>query len=202
MVKPKIPNPRIIVDRREQQPFLFGWMPAPRGSAELHAGEVDSESPVVRELGGPWEVERGTVPTGDYALAPVDGHPAPHPLLCFLERKADDSVSSLSAERERFMRELDRAAPFSFKALVIEHPLEYLTREDFRRGGYAGRVVLTSLTGSLISIATDRQIQVWPCADRSTAEYFAAWTLRRAWRWHLQAHAKAAAGLPVADAIV
>ena len=71
--------------------------------------------------------------------------------------------------------------------------------------GQVTRLVINAppryLKSTLISIATDRQIQVWPCADRASAEYFAAWTLRRAWRWHLQAHEKAARGEVVVDAI-
>lgn len=189
---PKLPNPRIIVDTREQRPFLFGWKESPLGRDELHCGEIDTDSAVYSELGGPWQIERGTVAVGDYALAAVPGYPPPDPLLCFIERKEDDIVSSLSAERDRFMRECDKAAQFSFKTIVVCHPLAYLTEEEFRAKGHAGRVGLTSLIGSLISIATDRQIQVWTCPNRRSAEYFAAWTLRRAWRWHLNECAKAA----------
>lgn len=194
MAKPKFPHPKIIVDTREQRPFLFGWLPPPPVVPELHVGEIDSGSAVVTELGGPWEIERGTVPVGDYALAPQDGYPPLDPYLVFLERKGRDIVSSLSADRERFMRELDKAALYTFKAIVVEFPMAYLTEERFREGGHATRVTVTSLLGSLISIATDRQIQVWMCTTRREAEFVAAWTLRRAWRWHLTRAAEQAKG--------
>ena len=80
---------RIVVDSREKAPFQF------------------------LDAGADIEVVPGSLQTGDYSLA---GYEA----AVGVERKSiGDLIQSISTERERFLRELDRARGMSF-AIVCE----------------------------------------------------------------------------------
>jgi hypothetical protein len=82
---------KIIVDSREQAPFTF--------QHEKYAGTI---------------VEAGTLDTGDYSLAGLADKIA-------VERKSlPDLAQCLGRERERFERELQRAAALDAFAVVVE----------------------------------------------------------------------------------
>jgi len=82
---------KIVVDSREQAPFAF--------EHERYAGIT---------------VESGPLDTGDYSLAGLSD-------LVAVERKSiPDLVACLSRERERFEREMQRAAALDAFAVVIE----------------------------------------------------------------------------------
>ena len=82
---------RILIDSREQVPFTF--------EHERYAGT---------------SVEAGPLDTGDYSLAGLADRVA-------VERKSlPDLVACLSQGRERFERELQRAAALDAFAVVVE----------------------------------------------------------------------------------
>jgi ERCC4-type nuclease len=82
---------KIVIDTREQTPFTFGH--------EKYAGTV---------------VIAGALDTGDYSLAGLTDRVA-------VERKSlSDLVACLGSGRERFERELQRAAALDAFAVVVE----------------------------------------------------------------------------------
>jgi ERCC4-type nuclease len=89
----------VVIDTREQAPFAFGGL---LSDARL------GRRPVVV----PTEV-RG-LPTGDYSLA---GH---EDRLCIERKSLPDLFQSLSRERDRFERELERMSSFSSAHVVVE----------------------------------------------------------------------------------
>lgn len=93
----------VIIDSREQAPFSF--------QAECYTGTTTAT---------------GTLDTGDYSLAGLEDKIA-------IERKSlPDFVACLGRERERFQRELQRAAALDAFAVVIEGTWEQLARGQYR----------------------------------------------------------------------
>lgn len=90
---------RIIIDTREQTPFSFG--------------------PEV-------ETTPGTLQTGDYSLAGLEG-------LCAIERKSlADLVMCCGPERERFKRELQRLRAYRCRAVIVEGDLADVVGHRYR----------------------------------------------------------------------
>lgn len=93
---------RIICDTREQAPYTFARW----------AGDV--------------EVIRGTLRVGDYAVQGLEHHAA-------IERKSlSDLIGSLSRERSRFERELQRGAALRRFWVVIEASVESVRVHDYK----------------------------------------------------------------------
>lgn len=91
-----------LIDSREQVPFVF--------------------PPTVKVAGRDVPVQTRTIHlrTGDYSIAGLEGCAA-------IERKSGaDLLSSLSHERERFDREIERMALLRYKAIVCEAHLNEL----------------------------------------------------------------------------
>jgi ERCC4-type nuclease len=92
---------KIIIDTREQCPWHFGDLA---------------------------EVSRGTLPTGDYALAGDTGFA--------IERKSlPDYVQTITSNWQRFRRELDRMKRFPVRVVIVEG--EWM---DILTGKYPGNV--------------------------------------------------------------
>lgn len=86
-----IPRPIVIVDTREQTPFLFGDFENWIAGTEVRA-----------------------LPTADYSVKGMED-------LIALERKTlPDAVGSVLHGRERFLRECERMANYRHKAILIE----------------------------------------------------------------------------------
>lgn len=94
----------IVVDSREQAPFLF-------------AGNK------YREV----ETEVGALPTGDYSLPGFEDRVA-------VERKSlDDLVGCLmNSNRDRFERELFRATPYSLFCVVVEASMQDIRNHQYQ----------------------------------------------------------------------
>lgn len=160
----KDPPFTIVVDTREQQPWTF-------------------ESRLVcSQMGGPLPRVRATLDTGDYSVLGAEH-------LVRIERKslADfvGSVAGKDAEgrptRERFFRELERLQAYPIRAVIVEAKLD-----EAMIGAYRSNALPQSVVGSALAISADFSIPVlWP-GDVETAEYCAAWLLRRAWQRHLR----------------
>ena len=134
---------RILVDTREQRPFKFTRYDV--------------------------QVERGTVPTGDYSLPGCEA-------LVAVERKSlDDLVGCLmGAGRDRFEKELSRAGGLESFAVVIEASMD-----DVRHHGYRSRMephaVLQSVTAFAVRYGTSF---IW-AGSREGAEYSTYWFLQK-----------------------
>lgn len=175
------PIPWVAVDTAEQRPWTFGTHGLNHDDRTMVGSRVpDPSSLVTALLNGPFATVRANLHTADYWLlgpdadgvvGPVDGWVA-------IERKERDLVGSLSADRVRFMAEMERLSAFKYPCIIASTPVHDVT------GGRNGRsgVPVQSLIGTLLSIATDYRIQVWMMPNRSEAEYAAAWVLRRTWR--------------------
>lgn len=122
----------------------------------------------------PWEFEvptvRGTLKTGDYSVQGLEHSVA-------IERKSlADLVGSLTAGRERFLRECDRLMTYRFKAIVVEGSTEQVWGQAYRSS-----VSPQSIIASTLAITVDRGVPVIWSGNREHAQWSAEWLLKRAW---------------------
>ena len=135
----------IIVDSREQAPFPF------RGAR--YEGVA---------------VEVGTLPTGDYSLAGLTDKVA-------VERKElADLVACLGRERERFERELQRAAALDAFAVVVE-----ASWQELASGQYRSRLNPHAACQSVLAFAGRYRVPFLFAGSRAAAEYMAWGFLRQ-----------------------
>ena len=135
---------KVIVDNREQCPFTF--------QHERFAGTI---------------VEAGALDTGDYSLAGLSDKVA-------VERKAlPDLVACLGRERERFERELQRAAALDAFAVVIESAWA-----DLAGGKYRSQMDPHSACQSVLAFACRYRVPFLFAGSRAGAEY-ATWGFLR-----------------------
>lgn len=135
----------IIVDSREQAPFPF------RGAR--YEGVA---------------VEVGTLPTGDYSLAGLTDRVA-------VERKElPDLVACLGRERERFERELQRAAALDAFAVVVE-----ASWQELASGQYRSRLNPHAACQSVLAFAGRYRVPFLFAGSRAAAEYMAWGFLRQ-----------------------
>lgn len=157
---------RIIVDSREQAPFPF------RGA------RYEGVS-----------VEVGTLGTGDYSLAGLTDKVA-------VERKElADLVACLGRERERFERELQRAAALDAFAVVVE-----ASWAELASGQYRSRLNPHAACQSVLAFAGRYRVPFLFAGSRAAAEYMTWGFLRqylegarRRWASIVKAHGDNAA---------
>ena len=156
----------IVIDSREQAPFAF--------QHEKYAGTV---------------VEVGTLDTGDYSLAGLSDRVG-------VERKSlPDLVACLGRERERFERELQRAAALDAFCVVVESPWA-----DLAGGNYRSQLNPHSACQSVAAFMARHRIPFMFAGSRSGAEYM-CWsflrqyleTARKRWSSIVKAHGDNAA---------
>lgn len=125
---------QIIIDSREQKPFSF------------HGYDCD--------------IEKGSLPTGDYSLAGFTDRIA-------IERKElNDLIQCLSWERERFTREIERARGLSFFAVVIE-----ASWQDMAQGNYRSKMKPQAACQSVMAFMTRYSVPFFFAGNRRTGEY-------------------------------
>ena len=122
----------------------------------------------------PWTFEaetvRATLHTGDYSVQGLEHSVA-------IERKSlADLVGSLTAGRDRFLRECDRLMSYRYKAIVVEG-----TVEDVWGKAYRSTVSPKSVLASTLAITCDRGVPVVWSGNRTHAQRSAEWLLKRAW---------------------
>jgi hypothetical protein len=128
---------RLIVDNREQCPFAF--------LHEKYAGTI---------------VEAGALDTGDYSLAGLADRVA-------VERKSlSDLVACLGRERERFERELQRAAALDAFAVVIES-----SWADLAGGKYRSQLNPHAACQSVLAFTCRYRLAFLFAGSRAGAEY-------------------------------
>lgn len=152
---------KIIVDSREQAPFTF--------QHERYEGV---------------SIEEGALSTGDYSLAGLTDRVS-------VERKSlPDLVACLGRERERFERELQRAAAYDAFAVVIE-----ASWGDLAGGNYRSKLNPHSACQSVLAFSCRYRIQFLFTGSRNGAEY-ACWgflrqyleSARKRWGTIVKAH--------------
>ena len=107
------------------------------------------------------EPSRGTLPTGDYSLPGFEDRAA-------LERKSlDDLVGCLmGGNRERFERELARAAHYDLFAVVVEASLD-----DVSKGRYQSKMTSHAALQSIVTFQVRYRIPFIWAGNRSGGEY-------------------------------
>ena len=154
---------KIIVDSREQAPFSF--------QGERYTGLT---------------AETGTLDTGDYSLAGLTDRVA-------VERKSlPDLVACLSRERERFERDLQRAAALDAFAVVVES-----SWAELAAGRYRSLRNPHSACQSVLAFTARYRVHFLFAGSRSAAEYV-AWgflrqyleSARKRWGSIVKAHAQ------------
>jgi hypothetical protein len=155
---------KIIVDSREQAPFTFAH--------EKYAGTL---------------VEAGTLDTGDYSLAGLTDRVA-------VERKSlPDLVGCLGRERERFEREMQRAAALDAFAVVVE-----CSWGELAGGHYRSQLNAHAACQSVLAFACRHRIPFLFAGSRAGAEYV-CWgflrqyleSARKRWGSIVKAHGEA-----------
>ena len=135
---------KIIIDTREQRPFAF--------------------------LGqnGDIETERGTLSLGDYSLAGLTDRVA-------VERKSlADLVMCLGKERERFQRELMRAAALEAFCVVVE-----ASWQDLAAGRYRSKLSPASGMASVLACMARHRVPFLFAGTRENAEAVTVGFLRQ-----------------------
>lgn len=135
---------KIIIDTREQRPFAF--------------------------LGqnGDIETERGTLSLGDYSLAGLTDRVA-------VERKSlADLVMCLGKERERFQRELMRAAALEAFAVVVES-----SWQDLAAGKYRSKLSPGAGMASVLAFMARHRVPFLFAGNRENAEAVTVGFLRQ-----------------------
>ena len=128
---------KVVFDSREQQPFTF------------HLGKYAGMT-----------LEVGTLDTGDYSLAGLTDRVA-------VERKSlPDLVACLGRERERFERELQRAAALDAFAVVVE-----ASWADLAGGQYRSQLNPHSACQSVLAFTARYRIPFMFAGSRAAAEY-------------------------------
>ena len=114
------------------------------------------------------EVIRGTLPVGDYA-------PIGHETKAAIERKTlADFVQSVTRERPRFWRELEKLAGYEFRAVVLEADMICAAI-----GAYRSLAAPKSILASAAALTTDFGIPVIWAHDPDLAARFTEWALCR-----------------------
>ena len=126
----------IVQDTREQQPLPLQQL--------------------VSELGLPFVVEVGAMPTGDYCIRGLE-----HRLL--IERKSlADLVACVGPERGRFERELERMAEqTAWRVLLIES-----SESEIEAHRYRSRISPRAVRGSIAAWSRDYGLQPWLTGTR------------------------------------
>lgn len=148
----------VLIDTREQRPFLFDCVPAP---ADQDGGML---AVYVRSIG---------LPSGDYSL---DGYSR----QVAVERKSvADLFGTVGQGRGRFERELERLAEYRFAAVVVEGQWSDVIDDPPRHTALRPRTVYRSV------LAWQQRFPVvhwWFCPGREFAEYTTFRILERFWR--------------------
>ena len=147
---------KIIVDNREQAPWRFSGITDERSGYPLIIPLVTNKS----------------LATGDYSIEGL-GH------LITVERKSvGDFRGSVTAERERFEREMERMANMRYADVVIEGSWADLTKP----GQYSTSVSPKVFTRTIASWSRRYGVHFWLMDDRRCAEVWAFRLLLTAWK--------------------
>ena len=112
-------------------------------------------------------VELGTLQTGDYSIKGLQE-------LCTVERKSlCDCIGSISTDRERFVRELQRLRAYRCRALVIEANMNDILEHRYRSNMQPEAVI-----GSLAAFQIRYELPIVFCGDATGAARYTLAILR------------------------
>lgn len=123
-------HPVVLVDTREQCPLMIQRFP----------------------------VERATLPFGDYSLKGF--HDLNNPGIIFERKSVPDLIGSLTAGRERFLREVEGLRRFRFAAIVIEGE-----QADVAAGNFRSKANPDAVLASLEAVEVRAGVHVLWCGD-------------------------------------
>ncbi len=104
---------------------------------------------------------RRALPAGDYSVVGLEEWVA-------VERKSvNDLVTSLTRERARFLREMERFGAYDAACVVVEAELA-----DVAAHRYRSRATPRSIVGSVITIGLRYRVPTYFCGSRSLAAAF------------------------------
>jgi ERCC4-type nuclease len=147
---------------------------------ELQPGDVtiicDTREQLPFDL-SPLKMERGTLPTGDYAIKGLEH-------VAAIERKSvQDLIGCIPRDEDgksRFLREMKRLLAYETRAIIVEGHWSTVEMKQYR-----GDVHPNSAMGSIMGVIA-MGIPVLFCGDRERAQQFTARLLfiaaRRRWR--------------------
>jgi len=154
----------IVVDTREQAPFSFLGYEETR-KRTIKGERIEERFPIVVKT-----ISRG-LETGDYSIEGYEDRIS-------IERKSvSDFVSTITAGRERFVKELERGEEFEFFAVLVEATLDDCLRytRDYTEASPK------SIYRSVIAFELDFKARFIFEPSRSRAERRAFLTLRKYW---------------------
>lgn len=112
---------------------------------------------------------RAALATGDYAIEGYED-------VAVVERKAlNDFIGSVTTNRARFMRELDRMAAIAHPLIVVEGSWYHI-----EQGLYVSKAHPNSIIGTMMSIMVDRKIPIVMAGGRVRGQRITERWLRRA----------------------
>jgi ERCC4-type nuclease len=127
-------EPVVLIDTREQAPLPIAAYPT----------------------------ERATLPAGDYGVKGFSDWSRPA-FIC--ERKSlADLVKSLTQDRARFLKEVEKLRQFEFRALLIE-----AVRDEIEMKAYRGNATPASLLASVDALAVRYGLHLFWCVDAAGA---------------------------------
>jgi ERCC4-type nuclease len=131
-----------MVDSREQAPYAFA--------------------------GYDCEVVAGSLVTGDYSLAGLEGRAA-------VERKElSDLLGCLTTGRDRFERELARGRGLDLFLVVVES-----SWADLASGNFRSKMQPHAACQSVLTMQGRHRVPFMFCGSRAAAEYVTFWTLAK-----------------------
>jgi len=114
------------------------------------------------------------IPAGDYSIAGFEYEVS-------VERKSlDDFAHSVSRERKRFFKMLEKLSKFDSACVVVEASINDVLDHKYRSGTHPNAVL-----GSAMSITVDYKIPVFFCGGRTTAKMFVELYLSR-WKQKIE----------------
>ena len=148
----------VVVDSREQLPYEFSGMVGP-------AGDMLAIPTVVRGLA-----------SGDYSIEGMEDQLA-------VERKSmDDLFSSVTWDRDRFEREIERMNSYRSAFVVIEATWPEIMNPVEHRPGWINQAEPRSVEGTIVAWSIRYpNVHWWLCGDRRGAECRTFSILRKFW---------------------
>ena len=108
-----------------------------------------------------------TLKSGDYSILGFENKFS-------IERKSlEDYIKSITSDRDRFFKELNRLREFDYACIVVEGSLSNILDEKYTRN-----ILPAGLFGTTVSICIDKKIPVFFCEDRQHSIFFTEKMLR------------------------
>ena len=115
------------------------------------------------------EIVRAPLDAGDYSLEGLE-------LRVSIERKSlADWIKTVTYERKRFYRELERLRAFEFRCVIIEAGIREIVE-----GHYRSKTNAASVLGFVAEVTVGQNVPVYLAGSRAEAQILAGYMLRMA----------------------